>query len=618
MRGITPVVAIILLLLITVSIVGFSFMFLSRTTQTSAQRGEQQLRNQTQTFVTSFSVESASGNLVYIRNRGTDPISFSSLAFYVDNQPVSTTGPASLDPGAVGIYALNSAELAAIPNPSRLKVSGGAFSDTRTNVCFSCGGPLQFDFSLSASPNSGSVLGGSSTTTAVTITMVSGNTTQPVTLSCPGLPAGITCTFVGGATCNPTCTRTLNISTTAAAPLGTTAITIQGTNGTLTRTTTYGLTVNAPGAPFDFSLSNSGNVVATQGSSGINAVTVTLVSGTTQLVTLSASGLPSGATATFNPSSGSPTYMSTLNISTLSTTPVGNYTITVTGTNGTLARTTAFTLTVNAAGDTTPPSVTINAPLNGATVNATLTINVTATDNVAVARVEFYIDGGLRLNDTTLPYRYTWNTTTESEGLHNIRARAVDTSGNSNQAVINVTVNNILTFFESGGQVVMEAENFDQRIRRNNHDWNFSTSLSGFSGTGYMVAVPDNGVNQNTGYAANSPEMIYRVNFSTAGTFYVWGRGSGPNGNGDSLHVGIDGVENNLSDRITLNITNTAFGWRKSTMDGVDAQITVSSRGIHNINIWMREDGARVDKMLLTTSATFTPTGTGPPQSPRG
>jgi hypothetical protein len=102
---------------------------------------------------------------------------------------------------------------------------------------------------------------------------------------------------------------------------------------------------------FSFSLSvspSTGTVV--QGGSTTATVTVTLISGTPQTVSLSASGLPSGATASFSPSSGTPTYSSTMTIQASTSTPVGTYTITITGTYGSLTQSTTYTLTVN-----TPP-----------------------------------------------------------------------------------------------------------------------------------------------------------------------------------------------------------------------------------------------------------------------
>ena len=52
-------------------------------------------------------------------------------------------------------------------------------------------------------------------------------------------------------------------------------------------------------------------------------------------------------------------------------------------------------------------------------------------------------------------------------------------------------------------------------------------------------------------------------------------------------------------------------------MDGPVATINVTSAGLHTIHIWMREDGFRFDKLLLTTNQGYTPGGAGPAESPR-
>ncbi len=89
--------------------------------------------------------------------------------------------------------------------------------------------------------------------------------------------------------------------------------------------------------PRDFTLtSNPSSQTVQQGQSATYTINVTPLNGFFTTVSLSASGLPTGATATFNPSSldfssGSP-QTSTLTITTASTTPVGSSTITVTGT----------------------------------------------------------------------------------------------------------------------------------------------------------------------------------------------------------------------------------------------------------------------------------------------
>src|SRR5207253_1911793 len=107
------------------------------------------------------------------------------------------------------------------------------------------------------------------------------------------------------------------------------------------------------GGTFDFGVSlnpSSGSVV--QGSGTTSTVTVSLVSGTSQSVSLSTSISPTatGLTATVNPTSGTPTYTSTLTISTTTGTPANSYTITVTGTSGSLTHSATYSLTVTAPG----------------------------------------------------------------------------------------------------------------------------------------------------------------------------------------------------------------------------------------------------------------------------
>src|SRR5207247_10700627 len=107
-----------------------------------------------------------------------------------------------------------------------------------------------------------------------------------------------------------------------------------------------------------FVVSDSGGIAVSPGGSGSNTTTVTLVSGPTQGVTLSVSGLPSGATPGFSTHgcggaltcTVTPTVSVPLTITTSSSTPAGMYTITVTGAGGGLTDTSQFWLRVNGNG----------------------------------------------------------------------------------------------------------------------------------------------------------------------------------------------------------------------------------------------------------------------------
>ncbi|TES83550.1 MAG: hypothetical protein E3J91_02525 [Hadesarchaea archaeon] len=85
---------------------------------------------------------------------------------------------------------------------------------------------------------------------------------------------------------------------------------------------------------------------AVQGEPASATVSVSPIAGFASTVSMSASGLPSGSTASFSPSSGTLSFTSTLTISTASTTPAGTYSITITGTGGEKTHICTYTLTV--------------------------------------------------------------------------------------------------------------------------------------------------------------------------------------------------------------------------------------------------------------------------------
>lgn len=74
----------------------------------------------------------------------------------------------------------------------------------------------------------------------------------------------------------------------------------------------------------------------------------------------------------------------------------------------------------------TPPVVTITSPVNGQRFNASasITINVTATDNGTISKVDFYNGTTILSTDVTAPYSFTW--TNVQSGNYTLIARATD------------------------------------------------------------------------------------------------------------------------------------------------------------------------------------------------
>lgn len=199
-------------------------------------------------------------------------------------------------------------------------------------------------FTLAPSSSSLSVTQGASGSDIIQVTDVNGFTGN-VTLSASGLPSGVTVAFATNPT-NSTSVLTLTVSGTAT--VGTATITITGTSGSTTATTTIALAVTARATPgFTLSPTTSSLSVA-QGASGTDTIKVTDFNGFTGSVAFTASGLPSGVTAVFNPASS--TNSSVVTLTANSTAAAGAYTVTITGTSGSTTATTTIALSINSSG----------------------------------------------------------------------------------------------------------------------------------------------------------------------------------------------------------------------------------------------------------------------------
>jgi len=89
--------------------------------------------------------------------------------------------------------------------------------------------------------------------------------------------------------------------------------------------------------------------------------------------------------------------------------------------------------------DVVPPTVTIVSPLNGSWLQKKQKIEAHASDDTAVARVEFYINNTLFASDQTAPYLVYWNTRRAATTTV-IKAVAYDTSGNATAAQVTTFV----------------------------------------------------------------------------------------------------------------------------------------------------------------------------------
>jgi len=205
------------------------------------------------------------------------------------------------------------------------------------------------DFTLTASPALQTVTAGGGTTYTATAAPFNGFT-GAVGLTVSGLPAGTTGSFNPASISGGSGNSALTVTTSGSTSAGSYTLTITGTNGSLTHSTTVTLVVGT-GSGGDFSLATSPSQQTVVAGSGTTyTATVSPTGGFTGTVNLAVSGLPTGASGTFSPTSISGTGSSTLTITTTTSTPAGWYTLTATGTSGSLSHSTTVTLVVNPVG----------------------------------------------------------------------------------------------------------------------------------------------------------------------------------------------------------------------------------------------------------------------------
>jgi subtilase family serine protease len=204
-------------------------------------------------------------------------------------------------------------------------------------------------FTISASPASVSVVEGSSGTSTIT-TAVSGGFDSAIALSASGQPAGVTVGFSSASIAAPgsgTSTVTLTVASTTAT--GTYSITVTGTGGGLTHTAVITLTVTSNVAAGLTVSASPTSLTIGRSSSGSTTVTTAISGSFNSAVTLSASGLGTGESVTFTPSSiAAPgAGKSTMKITTTRRATLGTRTITITATGGGKTATTTISVDVN-------------------------------------------------------------------------------------------------------------------------------------------------------------------------------------------------------------------------------------------------------------------------------
>jgi len=164
-----------------------------------------------------------------------------------------------------------------------------------------------------------------------------------------------------------------------------------------------------------------------------------------------------------------------------------------------------------------------------------------------------------------------------------------------------------------GGVASMEAENASS-VRAQAGGALTDTADGTASGNQYVDNTPDGGaIWAGTADAQSyAPRIRFYVAFPKAAIYYVWVRAQGV-GTQDSFHVGVDGVIS--ASGVNLGCLYSTWTWcitSRSTNQPITINVTA---GFHYVDVYCREDGCEVDKVVIATTGAYAPTGTGPAET---
>ena len=258
---------------------------------------------------------------------------------------------------------------------------------------------------------------------------------------------------------------------------------------------------------------------------------------------------------------------------------------------------------VNPQPDTTPPTVSITVPTSGVTVSGVTAISATATDNVGVNRVNFYIDNNLASTDFSTPYTFSWDTTKTINGVHSLSAKAYDVAGNvGTSTTVNVTVNNAntgdttpptvnITGLINGatvsGMIMIGAKSTDN-VQTTKIEFYYGSTL--INSVSYGASTTQVGVSW---YTTTVPNGIYSL---TAKAYDA----AGNVGTSDKVNVIVGNIAGNSP---TVILTTPSKGMTVKGTTNITASVFSGNVGVNKVEFYN-------GPVLLGTQ-----TGTAPPNS---
>ncbi len=193
--------------------------------------------------------------------------------------------------------------------------------------------------------------------------------------------------------------------------------------------------------------------------------------------------------------------------------------------------------------------------------------------------------------------------TAKAGGATEVAVSFKGTLGEAATARISVSVN-------QPAVVAIEAETAADNTEKayvtgviDGHTW----SLTDGQSTKAMLFGPDTGFNMpgtDAATLAGGSRLSYKIDFKTAGNYQLWLLVKSVDFNSDSIHVGLDNQYKFTSNGIQ-GVSGGQFRWVNLSNGGTvvpGGSALAITAGVHELNLWGREDGLIVDRIYLTTS----------------
>jgi PKD repeat protein len=275
----------------------------------------------------------------------------------------------------------------------------------------------------------------------------------------------------------------------------------------------------------------------------------------------------------------------------------GTYTVILTVTdNDGAANTSTTTATI---ADTEPTAEFSASPISGPEpLTVTFTDNSASYDGIIAWDWDFDSDGEIDSTEQNPTYEYA------EDGVYTVNLKVTESDGNCDTMTkmdyIIVTAVNQIEY------IWLEAEDADTTTP------DFETVSDISASNGEYIQIP-----KGVGFRAHDGEATYRITIDSPSDYIVWGSKIAATGGDNSFSVQIDDGTKylwaiSLSDNWQWDAVNH-WGSGEEFNPEIDPLVFTLSAGEHTVRIIQREDGAKLDELLITNDMSYVPVSNQPP-----